>query len=86
MGFFMIDDNSWEKFRGFIREIRLNGVPVKYIGRPTKKPMYVTGTGKSNNKIIVGDIVLGKRDFVNLLHLTTSFSVDGELISTLYQE
>lgn len=80
----MIDSIGWRNFRDYIRSVRLNGVQVKFIGRKSKQPLYVTGTPVNGNKLFVGDIVLTEKDFVNMTHLTTSFSIDGVLVSTIY--
>lgn len=82
----MVDESKWNKFRDYIRGVRLNGVQVKYIGRPTKQPMYVTRSAVVGNKLYVGDMAFTGRDFINVTHMTTSFSIDGVLLSQLYQE
>ena len=81
----MIDEKSWSKFRDYIREVRLTGVQVKYIGRPSKLVRYVTGTPVTGNKMYVGDLVFTANDFINFTHMTTSFSIDGVLVSNLYE-
>ena len=82
----MVNATTWRNFRDYIRGVRLNGVQVKYIGRPTKHPVFVTGTPVNGNKLFVGDLVFTERDFVNVIHLTTSFSINGVLVSQLFEE
>lgn len=82
----MISELNWRAFRDYLRSVRLTGVPIKFIGRKSRLPMFVTGVPILGNKIYVGEITLAEKDFVNVTHLTTSFSIDGVLVSQLYTE
>lgn len=82
----MINSTTWRNFRDYIRGVRLTGAQVRYIGRPSKKPMFVTGTPVNGNKLFVGDLAFTENDFVNATHLTTSFSLNGVLLSQLFVE
>ena len=77
----MIDQQNWISFRHQLRDLRLTGKSVKYIGKTSKTPLFITGIPVAGNKIFVGDIVLDQRSFLNLTHLQNSFSVDGTIIT-----
>lgn len=83
----MIDVKEWNAFRDFLRELRLSGKQIRYIGRKNVVPLYVTGVPVQGDKIFIGnDIVLNQKGFVNRTHMTTSFVVDGVLVSKLLGE
>ena len=79
----MIDSQTWLNFRHKIRDIRLSGKQVKYIGRSAKASAIVSGVPIAGTKIFVDDIVLDARNFVSLTHLKNAFSVDGKIISEI---
>lgn len=79
----MIDSQTWLNFRHKIRDIRLSGKQVKYIGRSAKSASIVSGVPIAGSKIFAEDIVLDARNFVSLTHLQNAFSVDGKIISDI---
>lgn len=79
----MIEQTVWEAFRHKLRSIRTTGKLVKYIGKPSKTPVFISGIPMKGERIYLGndkDFSVGPKDFVNATHLNSSFSIDGVLI------
>ena len=81
----MIEEKSWELVRDALRNLRLEGKQIKFIGRKSQHPTYVTGVPVHGGKIYVTDGILLPKDFINRVHLLSSFSVDGVNMSNLIQ-
>lgn len=86
-GRIMIDIKEWREFRDFLRDTRLTGKQIKYIGKKNVVSLFVTGVPVLGEKIFVGnDIVLLPKSFVNRTHLLTSFAIDGVPVSKVLGE
>jgi len=79
----MIEQTVWDDFRHKLRGLRMKGKLIKYIGKVSKKPMYVTGVPIPTPRIFIGDFSVDPKSFVNLTHLNCSFSVDGVMFGEL---
>lgn len=79
----MIDVSTWKTFRDKLHSIRMHGKLIKYIGIPSKIPVYVTGIPLKSDRIFLGnnkDHSIGSANFVSVTHMNSSFSIDGKLI------
>jgi hypothetical protein len=63
-----------------LRSFRMKGKLIKYIGKPSKKPMFITGVPIPSQRIFISDFSLDAKAFVNMTHLNCSFSIDGKMI------
>ena len=82
----MIDSGLWTQFRDHLRDTRLKGQRIKYIGKKFSVPVYVTGVPVIGNKIYINEGVLTEKDFTCRRHMLTSFSVNGELLINSFGE
>lgn len=81
----MIEEKAWELVRDAIRNIRLEGKQVKFLGSRNQHLTYVTGVPIQGGKIYITNGVLMPKDFLNRIHLLSSFSVGGMNLSNLIQ-
>lgn len=79
----MIEQSIWDNFRHTLRGIRMKGKLIKYIGKTSKKPMFVTGVPIPSQRVFIGDFSVDQKSFVSVTHLNCSFSVDGVMIGEL---